>query len=37
MVFIIPSKEMVIVRFGLTEDPIFDFNGFLKDILESVN
>ena len=36
MVFIIPSKEMVVVRFGLTEDPIFDFNIFLKGIIESV-
>ncbi len=35
-VFIIPSKEMVIVRTGLTEEPEFDVNGFLKDILESI-
>ncbi len=35
-VFIIPSKEMVIVRTGLTEEDEFDFNGFLSDILNSV-
>jgi len=35
-VFIIPSKELVIVRTGLTEDPEFDVNGFLKDILNSI-
>lgn len=36
MVAIIPSKDMVIVRMGLKEDPAFDFNGFLKGIIESV-
>ena len=36
MVFIIPSKELVIVRTGLTEEPEFDFNGFLKDILKRI-
>ena len=36
MVFIIPSKELVIVRTGLTEEPEFDFNGFLRDILSSI-
>ncbi len=35
-VFIIPSKEIVIVRTGLTEDPEFDVNGFLRDILKSI-
>ncbi len=35
-VFIIPSKEMVIVRTGLTEEDEFDFNGFLRDILASI-
>ena len=35
-VFIIPSKEIVIVRTGLTESPEFDVNGFLKDILVSI-
>jgi len=36
MVFIIPSKNLVIVRTGLTEDPEFNFNDFLKGILEGV-
>ncbi len=35
-VFIIPSKGLVIVRLGLTEDPAFDFNGFVRDIVASV-
>ncbi|WP_276974490.1 serine hydrolase [Flavobacterium filum] len=35
-VIIIPSKEMVIVRFGLTEDEDFDFNGMMKGVLESL-
>lgn len=35
-VFIIPSKNLVIVRMGLTEDPAFDFNGFVRDIVASV-
>lgn len=36
MVAIIPSKDMVIVRMGLKEDPAFDFNGFLKGIVGSM-
>ena len=36
-VFIIPSMELVIVRMGLTEEPIFDFNDFLKRIISSIN
>ncbi|WP_166921560.1 serine hydrolase domain-containing protein [Flavobacterium poyangense] len=36
MVAIIPSLDLVIVRMGLKEDPEFDFNGFLKSIIESV-
>ncbi len=36
-VAIIPSKSLVIVRFGLTEDPKFGFNEFLKSIVESIN
>ncbi|MCK5537892.1 MAG: serine hydrolase [Bacteroidales bacterium] len=36
MVFIIPSKEMVIVRMGLTEEPDFDFNHLLKEIFVAV-
>ncbi len=35
-VFIIPSKDMVIVRMGLTDDSQFDFDAMLKGILESV-
>lgn len=33
-VFIIPSKDLVIVRMGLSEE--FDFNGLLKEIVGSV-
>ncbi|WP_347051631.1 serine hydrolase domain-containing protein [Flavobacterium olei] len=37
MVAIIPSMDMVIVRMGVREeDPGFDFNGFLKGIIDSV-
>ncbi len=32
-VFIIPSKELVVVRTGLAEGPFFDVNTFLRDIL----
>ena len=32
-VFIVPSKNIVIVRMGYSED--FDFNGFLRDVLEA--
>jgi CubicO group peptidase (beta-lactamase class C family) len=35
MVAIIPSRDLVIVRMGLKEDPAFDFNGFLKGIIGS--
>lgn len=35
-VFIIPSKDVVIVRMGLTENPEFDFDTFLKGILASI-
>ncbi|MFT3794469.1 serine hydrolase domain-containing protein [Flavobacterium sp.] len=35
-VFIIPSKDLVIVRMGLKENPGFDFNHFLKEISGSV-
>ncbi|MEZ0007478.1 CubicO group peptidase (beta-lactamase class C family) [Flavobacterium sp. 28YEA47A] len=34
-IFIIPSKNLVIVRFGLTDDDAFGFNKLLKEILES--
>ena len=35
-VFIIPSKELVVVRTGLAEGPFFDVNAFLKDILKAL-
>lgn len=35
-VFVIPSKDLVVVRTGLVEEPEFDVNSFLKGILESV-
>ncbi|WP_456422534.1 serine hydrolase domain-containing protein [Lutibacter sp.] len=35
-VFIIPSKELVIVRMGLTENSDFDFDSFLNEIITSV-
>lgn len=31
-----PSKDLVVVRMGLTEEPDFDFNGFLKGVVESI-
>lgn len=36
-VFVIPSKNMVIVRFGLTENPEFDFDTFLSEIIQNVH
>jgi len=36
-VFIIPSKELVVVRMGLAGDDFFDFNEFLKEIINSVH
>ncbi|WP_108804635.1 serine hydrolase [Aquimarina sp. Aq107] len=35
-VFIIPSKDLVIVRFGLVGDAGMDFNRFIKEITEAV-
>ncbi|WP_062053596.1 serine hydrolase domain-containing protein [Aquimarina longa] len=35
-VFVIPSKDLVIVRFGLIGDAGVDFNTFLKEITEAV-
>ncbi len=35
-VFVIPSRDMVIVRFGLREHPEFDLNIFLEEILAAV-
>lgn len=34
-VFIIPSKDLVVVRFGLKEHPEFDVNVFLKELIEA--
>ncbi|WP_434036436.1 serine hydrolase domain-containing protein [Formosa sp. 4Alg 33] len=36
-VSIIPSKDIVIVRFGLVEDPLFSYNTFLSEILSAIN
>ena len=36
-VFIIPSKNLVIVRTGLMEEPDFDINGLLRDITSCFN
>ena len=35
-VFIIPSKDLVVVRTGLAEDPEFDVNVFLKEICAAI-
>ncbi len=35
-IFIIPSKDLVIVRMGLTEAPEFDFDTMLKEIVNSI-
>ena len=35
-VFIIPSKEMVIVRLGVSEEGTFDFDAFLQDVLNNI-
>lgn len=36
-VFVIPSKKLVIVRTGLAEEPDFDVNGFLSEVVKSVH
>ena len=36
-VFIIPSKELVVVRTGLAEDPVFNVNEFLSDIISAID
>lgn len=36
-VFIIPSKDLVIVRTGLAEAPDFDINGFLREVTMAIN
>lgn len=35
-VFIIPSKDLVVVRFGLVEHPEFDLNVFLREVVSAV-
>ena len=35
-VFIIPSKNLVVVKFGLVEGKNFDVNSFLREIVESI-
>jgi len=35
-VFIIPSKDLVVVRTGLAEDPEFDVNTFLSEICAAI-
>jgi len=35
-VFIIPSKDLVVVRTGLRNDPDFDINDFLSGIISSI-
>ncbi len=37
MIYIIPSKKLVVVRLGLTLDKSFDENSFLKSIIDSIN
>jgi len=35
-VFMIPSKDLVVVRTGLAEEPFFDINGVLSNIVKAV-
>lgn len=35
-VFIIPSKDLVVVRSGLAENPDFDVNGFLATLVSAI-
>ena len=35
-VYIIPSKDLVIVRTGLAEAPDFDDNTFLKEVVAAI-
>ncbi|MEJ1221928.1 serine hydrolase domain-containing protein [Sediminicola sp. 1XM1-17] len=35
-VFVIPSKNLVVVRTGLAEDPIFNVNEFLSEIIGAI-
>lgn len=36
IVAVFPSQNLVIVRMGLTEESSFDFNGFLRDVIGSL-
>ena len=36
-VFIVPSKDLVVVRTGLAEDPEFNINEFLSEIIGAIN
>jgi len=36
-VFMIPSKDLVVVRTGLAEFPEFDINGFLSALVSAIN
>ena len=36
MIAIFPSRDLVIVRMGLTEEPDFNFNDFLKEVVGSL-
>ncbi|WP_047415045.1 serine hydrolase [Cellulophaga sp. Hel_I_12] len=36
-IFIIPSKDLVIVRTGLSEEPEFDMNTFLSEIISAIH
>lgn len=36
-VFIIPSKDLVIVKTGLTKNSNFDYNKFLREVIDGVN
>jgi len=35
-VWIIPSKDLVVVRTGLNEYPFFDINKFLSEIISTI-
>jgi len=35
-VFIIPSKELIVVRFGLAENPVFNIDEFLSGIIAAI-
>ena len=37
LIFVIPSKNLVIVRLGLTQHNNFDANNFLQEVLASIN